>query len=158
MHPMATSGLFDLVDAWAAALVLAVLMFGAWVIGWSIGRRQPRREGEPPGEKFSDASFALLGLLLAFTFGMSIQKHGERRAMVLAESNAIGDFYTCVTLLNEPLRARLQSVVRDYTDLHVTAARDKPRGPALQKVLEQFDEQVSVMIDLTREAVNGGTP
>src|SRR4051794_38305435 len=102
-----TPGLFNEVDAWIAALVLAGLMFAGWFVGWSLGRRASSGGGEPPGEKFSDASFALLGLLLAFTFGMSIQKHGERRTMVVQESNAIGDFYTCVTLLNEPLRGRL---------------------------------------------------
>src|SRR4051812_46751537 len=107
-------GLFEHLDAWLSGLLLAVAMLCGWAVGWRIGRRRSVVESgggdsEPPGEKFSDASFALLGLLLAFAFGMSLQKHGERRANVVNESNAIGDFYTCVTLLPEPARGKLQS-------------------------------------------------
>src|SRR4051812_48085434 len=105
---MNTGGLFDHLPAWIATLLLAGAMLCGWALGWSVGRRRSADSGagsgEPPGEKFSDASFALLGLLLAFVFGMSLQKHGDRRAMVVNESNAIGDYYTCVTLLPEPMR------------------------------------------------------
>ena len=54
---------------------------------------------------------ALLGLLLAFTFAMALNWHDSRHGAVVADSNAIADFYTCATLLTEPIRPKLQAVI-----------------------------------------------
>jgi hypothetical protein len=106
--------LLEQLDTWVTALIFAVAMLAFWSIGWWWGRRSPPEPGEDPGTKFTDASMALLGLLLAFTFSMALGRHDQRRQTAVAESNAIGDFYTCATLLKEPSRSRLQDVVRDY--------------------------------------------
>ena len=45
---------------------------------------------------------------------MALGRHDQRRLAVIAESNAIGDYYTCASLLKEPQRNQLQSVIRDY--------------------------------------------
>ena len=58
-------------DAWAVALVFAGTMLAFWEFGWRWGRRFPPESGQAPGMKFTDASMALLGLLLAFTFAMT---------------------------------------------------------------------------------------
>src|SRR5437763_14811073 len=108
---MGNGGIFGQIDAWISATALAALMLCAWITGWRTSRRQQSAEGEPPGEKFSDASFAVLALLVAFTFGMSLQRHDQRRAMVVSESNSIGDFYTCATLPPEPGRGALQIAI-----------------------------------------------
>ena len=70
------------------------------------------RYGDCEGSKFDDASLAFIGLLLAFTFGMSLAKHDHRRDMMVADSNAIGDFYTCARMLKETVQTKLQTVVR----------------------------------------------
>jgi len=59
------------------------------------------RRAKAAVSKFLDASLAVLGLLLAFTFSTALVKHDQRRLMVVADSNAIGDFYTCASLLKE---------------------------------------------------------
>src|SRR5512136_1633422 len=102
------------VDAWIVALGFLVAMLVFWGIGRRSGRRFPPDAGQDPGMKFTEASMAILGLLLAFTFAMSVGRHDHRRLTVVEESNAIGDFYTCATLLKEPHRAALQSVIREY--------------------------------------------
>ena len=50
-------------------------------------------------------------MLLAFSFSMSLVKHEQRRQMVVTDSNAIGDFYTCVSLLKEPQREKLSCLM-----------------------------------------------
>ncbi len=79
-------------DSWVVALTLAVAMLIAWTVGIWLGNRLLHRGSAKPS-KFDDASMALLGLLLVFTFGMSISKH-ERRLALIADSNAIDDLYT----------------------------------------------------------------
>jgi hypothetical protein len=86
-------------DIRIVALILVVAMLAAWSVGKRLGDRLLHKGTKP--SKFDDASMALLGLLLAFSFGMSIAKHDQRRLAVVADSNTIGDFYTCASLLKE---------------------------------------------------------
>jgi hypothetical protein len=91
-----------MLDASVSASGFIVCMSAAWVFGWRLGRRAPTTPGEDPSIKFTDGSMALLGLLLAFTFAMALGRHDSRRTAVVADSNAIGDFYTCASLLKDP--------------------------------------------------------
>jgi hypothetical protein len=138
--------------------VLALAMFAAWGVGWWRGRRLKTDVGETPEVKFDDASLALLGLLLAFTFSMSIGKHDQRRMMVVADSNAIGDFYTCASLLNEPVRTQLQKVIREYTELRLNLARRMLDEPTLETALRRIQLMHGQMTDLVATAVSDGTP
>ena len=60
-------------DIHIMALILGAAMLLAWQIGRRIGGRLQGKDGVKPS-KFDDASIALLGLLLAFSFGTSIGK------------------------------------------------------------------------------------
>ena len=143
-------------DAWVTALIFAVAMLAFWSIGWRRGRRSPPEQGEDPGTKFTDASMALLGLLLAFTFSMALGRHDQRRQTAVSESNAIGDFYTCATLLKEPNRSRLQEVVREYARHKLGMAR-QPRLET-ERAIRECQEMHARMTDIAAEAIAGGTP
>jgi hypothetical protein len=148
--------LLEQLDAWVTALIFAVAMLAFWSIGWWWGRRSPPEPGEDPGTKFTDASMALLGLLLAFTFSMALGRHDQRRQTAVAESNAIGDFYTCATLLNEPNRSRLQDVVRDYARQKLDMAR-QPRLER-ERAIQECQEMHARMTGIAAEAIAGATP
>jgi hypothetical protein len=144
-------------SAWIGTL-LAAAMFAAWRAAFWHTSRQPLN-ADPPGDKTTDAAMALLGLLLAFTFSMSLSKHDERRRMVLNESNAIGDFYTCATLQKEPPRQRLQHVIHNYLEHKLDAAHHElERGPEFEAVIQKSQQAHSRMTDLVAQALNDGTP
>jgi len=145
-------------DARLWALTLALAMLAAWRVGWWMGGRLRAGGGEPPASKFNDASLALLSLLLAFTFGMSLAKHDHRRDMVIADSTAIGDFYTCVSLLKDPVRTKLQNVIREYANLRVEVASTESNETTLESALQRFERMHSQMTDLVAEALRDGTP
>ena len=111
-------------DAWVIALTFAGAMTAFFTLGSWWGRRFPAPTGDHGG-KFTDASMALLGLLLAFTFSMALNRYDDRRAATVAESNAIGDLYTCATLLPEPGRSKLQTLLADYTTHRLDARRTR---------------------------------
>ena len=108
--------------------------------------------------KLNDASSALLGLLLAFTFSMSLAKDAQRRQMVVTDSNAIGDFYTTASLTAQPERKELQEVVRRYTEHRLAVAQERLDEAAMQKKVEEMQEMQNRMQTLVRQAVDGGTP
>jgi uncharacterized membrane protein len=154
------SGIFNDVDAWRTALTLGFAMLVAWQAGRRLGRRSQAAGGEIPVSKFLDASLALLGLLLGFTFSLAIVKYDQRRLALLADSNAIGDFYTCATLLKDPVRTQLQSVVRDYTRLRVELASSGGRvtEAELEDALERMQQMQERMTALVDQALTAGTP
>ena len=109
--------------------------------------------------KFDDASLALLGLLLAFTFGVSISKHDQRRMAIVADSNAIGDFFTCASLLKEPTRTKLQTVIREYAELRLALGHNRQITEAeLNAALGPFEHMQQQMTELVAQALNEGTP
>ena len=144
-------------DAGLAAALLASLMLAAWAIGVRLGRGR----GESPVEtdRFEEAGTALLALLLSFTFAMAVQKYERRREHLIADTNAIGDFYTCASLIQEPTRSKLQAVIRDYAALRLdTARRAKSASEKdLAAVLPRFDQMHSRMTELVAESLRLGT-
>jgi hypothetical protein len=145
------------VDAWVIAVLLGVAMLAGWALGWWRGQRLPKVERDAP-TKFHDAILALLGLLLAFTFSMALAKHDQRRQMVVTDSNSIGDFSTCVSLLKEPVRGKLQAVIREYVEQRLALVKCPRDEATLQRDLAQIEDMHERMQALVGEAVDGGTP
>ncbi len=144
-------------DIYIVVLTLAAVMFVVWEIGKRMGYRL-RSRGHTQPSKVADASMALLGLLIAFSFGMSIERHDRRRLAAVADSNAIGDFYTCAALLNEPTRSSLQAVIRQYAELRLEVARGRPGDADIQSALARSDLMHSQMTHLVAQALSNGTP
>ena len=147
-------------DPWVAGGLLGCLMAAGWGIGWRWGKRS-RARGRPEvsESKLGDASLAILGLLLAFTFSMALNKYDRRRDALVNDSNAIGDVYTCASLLPEPHREKLQGVIRDYTRLRLDMGNTpSPSNEEVRRALAQFDAMHTRMTDLVRAAIESGTP
>jgi hypothetical protein len=146
-------------DAWIVASLAVFAMAVSWLAGRSRGRRlREESQGQAAMSKFEDASLALLGLLLAFTFSMALGKHDQRRAMVVADGNAIGDFYTCASLLKEPIRTKLRRVIHDYTSLRVELSRHRYDEATFESALRQFQQMHDQMVELVSEALENSTP
>jgi hypothetical protein len=145
-------------DPHVAVLLWGLAMLAAWGVAWRLGTRLRDRSGPRAGSKFDDASLALLGLLLAFTFGMSLNKHDNRRDMVVADANSIGDFYTCASLLKEPLRSRLLQVIREYLELRLEIADSEHPEVKLRVALPRFRTMQIEMTELVAQAMKEQAP
>jgi hypothetical protein len=108
--------------------------------------------------QFDNASMALLGLLLAFAFGTSLSKFDQRRIAVVEDSNAIGDFYTCATLLKEPTRGKLKAVIRGYAEERLRLARLPLNRLNLDSALNEFERTHDQMTTLVDQGLSAGTP
>jgi hypothetical protein len=96
--------------------------------------------------------------LLAFAFGTSMSKYDQRRIAVVQDSNAIGDFYTCATLLKEPIRSKLQAAIRGYAELRLKLARQRMNSLDFERMLAEFQHMHEQMTTLVDQALSGGTP
>jgi hypothetical protein len=95
-------------------------------IGRRIGRRRLAREqAAAAGFGVVDSAvFALMGLLVAFTFSGAAARFDGRRELVVQEANAIGTAYLRLDLLAPPARAKLQEDFRRYVDARLVVYRD----------------------------------
>jgi hypothetical protein len=62
------------------------------------------------------AIYALLGLMVAFTFGGAASRFDARRTLTVSEANAIGDAYQRLDLLPEQAQPALRELFRRYGD------------------------------------------
>ncbi|MBI3410273.1 MAG: DUF4239 domain-containing protein [Planctomycetes bacterium] len=152
------SDVFAQWSAWTTAALLAALLLAGWSVGWWSARRAGAAGSDEPGTKLNDASLAILGLLLAFTFSLSLGKHDQRRLSAVADSNSIGDFYTCASLLKEPVREKLQNVIRAYAESRLNAARAPIPESDLDTKLAEMQKMHDRMQALVGEAVDAATP
>ena len=133
------------------------MALAAWAGGVQAGARL-RAQGTGAASKFDDASMALLSLLLGFTFAMSMNWHNDRRLAAIADANSIGDFYTCASLLSEPNRSKLQSLIRDYAQYRLDMALSPPTVEEFNRSLDKFDDMHGEMTEIVRSELDKGTP
>jgi hypothetical protein len=98
-------------------LFLGMLLFIE--IGRRIGLR--RHSADPDGARagagaVDGAVFALLGLLIAFTFSGAASRFDERRHLVIEEANDIGTAWLRIDLLPEHRQPAVRDLFRQYLD------------------------------------------
>jgi hypothetical protein len=142
---------------WLSALVLAAAMSATFACGRALGKRWPQLGKQPPG-RIDSATVAIVGLLLAFTFSLALAEHLQRRQRAIDDANAIGNFYTCASLLDDPLRSRLQQLVRRYLERRVMVGHAPDRETALARELPLMGRMQLEMRQLVGEAVTQRSP
>ncbi len=102
------------------ALSFLVLTLSAW-IGASISKRQQTLASEEREDLgiIETATLTLLGLIVAFTFSMALERYSQRKNYEEAEANAIGTEYLRVGLLPSADVAKLRSLLLNYLDQRV---------------------------------------
>ena len=103
--------------AMIACTSLFVGMSLLFVVGHRIGRHRLQKEDTSPevSSAIIGALFALLGLLLAFTFSGAYSRFDMRRQLIVQEANAIGTAYLRLDLLPTAAQGPLRKKFRDYT-------------------------------------------
>jgi len=116
---------------WLAASSL----FGGMLVMLEVGRRFGARAFAADSEAKSGtgpiegAVFALLGLLVAFTFSGALGRFEERRTWILDEANAVGTAWLRVDLVPEAQREPLRTALRAYVDARLEGYAQRAADP-----------------------------
>ena len=116
---------------WIIGLAVLVGFTLAQQLGYA-ARRVTLRSGraQPDSSSFGyliSAALALLGLLIAFTFGAASQRFDTRRILVVQEANAVGTTYLRFQALDDAPRAALSQLMVEYVkarDAYFRAGED----------------------------------
>ena len=104
---------------WLIVLLVTLLLMGSHELGVQIRRRFSRRslkdqDSEGVGGSYLTASLSLLALLVAFSFGMAVDRFNTRRGLVLQEANAVASSYRRMETLDGPARDLTSRGLLDY--------------------------------------------
>jgi hypothetical protein len=119
----------------AVAIFAGVLVL--LILGRHIGQRAIAR-GVAPSPNIGSleaAVFALLGLLIAFTFSGALTRFDLRRAQAVDEANAIGTAYLRVDLVPPSAQPALRQAFRSYVDARIATYRSLPDIAAAKREL-----------------------
>ena len=122
------------------ALISVVLFFGI-ILSLEIGRRLGIRslsaesQGEGTGA-VEAALFALLGLLIAFTFSGAATRFDARRQLIIDEANNIGTAYLRVDLVPPSDQPALREKFREYIDSRLAIYQKAPDEDAVKTEVE----------------------
>lgn len=118
-------------------LVLLILgMLAANEVGYRFGRRTGIATSEAKkaqADLVVAGLLGLLGLLLAFSFGIVNDKFAERRQLVIEDANAIGKTYLRAELMPAPHDARIEALLRQYVAYRVGALTPEALEVALAR-------------------------
>src|SRR5512142_402713 len=99
------------------AIGLFVGMIGLLELGRRLGRRRQAKDEERARAGLGaveGAVFALLGLLIAFTFSGAASRFDARRELIVREANAIGTAWLRLSLLPAHAQPGLRDMFRRY--------------------------------------------
>lgn len=130
----------------SAGLVAGGLFAGILLlleIGRRLGIRRRARLGEGAGAGFGaleGALFALMGLLIAFTFSSAAQRFEVRRHLIVTEANDIGTAWLRLDLLPAESQPALRESFRRYLDARIAGYKALPDIEAAMGFLDQASE------------------
>lgn len=144
MNPTVSSTMLAI--ALAAGLFLSLL--ACLEIGYRLGRRVVEEQPERSHKGISSieaAVFALLGLLLAFSFAGAMSRFDTNRQLIVQEANAIGTAYLRLDLLPADRQPEIRRLFRGYVENRlqvyeklpdvVTVGQELARGAEMQQAI-----------------------
>jgi hypothetical protein len=102
---------------WFISFLIFLIYIAALEIGYRIAlkRRDKWKDTDSGGGNIVLTSlFALLGLILAFTYAAGVSRHEVRKQAVITEANALGTAYLRARLVDEPGQTELRKALLEY--------------------------------------------
>lgn len=115
----------------------------ALVIGYRYASRFDMAQSEQAAWAFGVAQaaiFALIALIVGFSFSFAAGRFEARRALVVTETDVIRTAYLRAGFLPETKSARFRTLLVDYVKNRLQAYRDVGNAPAEKRSIERADE------------------
>lgn len=137
---MHSSFLGDIIaHPWLASSLLFVLLLGSVEFGRITGIRLiAKSDSDLPGTgAINGAIFALLGLILAFTFSGATTRFEARREMIVAEANGIGTAALRIDLVAADAQPALRDAFKRYVASRIAVDALISRPPEFRAALKK---------------------
>jgi hypothetical protein len=150
-------GVFTFINPAVVGGLVALALFAAILValraGRVLGQRALERYGDggrPSLGSLETAVFALLGLLIAFTFSGALERFDVRRGQAVDEANAIGTAWLRIDLLPAAAQPALRDAFRRYVDARIATYDALPDIP---KARAELARSQTLQSEIWRQAV-----
>ena len=150
---------------WALVVISFLVLPLVALVGWLVGRRTYQKEGYErdrpaavPGDLTVGAMLALLGLLMAFSFGFSLSRAEARKVALMEEASAIGTAFLRADLLAEPGRRALREAIGAYARTRLADENFLESEALFRAQLRKTVEAQNALWPVTLSAISPGTP
>ena len=141
----------DLLPIWAFFAGMVIVALAAAEIGFRIGIRLQDRSSNPGDSRITGSvvggMLGLVGFLMAFSIGITIGHHSERKSMVITEANAIGVAWLRAGFLDEPDSLLLRKHLREYAEVRLEAANQVIDLPTALLRSEKIHGKIWIIIE-----------
>ena len=140
-------------------IIFGAVLFVVLILCMELGRRMGRRRLARDPDLLDGIGavdgmvYALLGLLVAFTFSGAASRFDDRRALIVTEANDIGTAYLRIALLPTASQAPLRDAFHRYVDSRMASyARDNSE----EEFNKAFDTSKQIQAEIWKIAVEAG--
>src|SRR5262245_28941751 len=129
-------------EEWGFSLLLLAVLLVTGELGFRAGRKAAPQMDTTLRSALGmsqTAVAALLGLLLAFTFGAASQRYADRKQVVFTEVNALRTSFLRAQLLPEPRRREMERLLQRYVEMRIAYySADVAQIEALNRQVKQM--------------------
>jgi hypothetical protein len=125
--------LFQSVPLWLVGIALLLILVLAFRLGVWLRSRGKHEDDRTDDEGYLlSAALALLGLLIAFTFSLALNRYDTRRTLVVQEANAIGTAWLRAGLAEGEAGQTLQRAIAGYADIRLKLPHSADEAGAVE--------------------------
>jgi hypothetical protein len=124
------------------ACALCIAMMFLLEAGRRLGEREHHVLGDSPRPSLGTLDgvvFALLGLLIAFTFSGAMERFDHRRSLITREANAIGSAWQLIEILPKDYQPELRALFQRYLESRFAVYEALPEPNATMMALEKSE-------------------
>lgn len=148
-YSRSVANFFNSLPGWLVLFGIAGLIVAVTELGFRVGTSaRVLAGGEGPAAAVQGATFTLVGLLLAFSFSLALQRYDSRRSVLVDETNAMGTTYLRTDLLSPQVANKMRDELRAYIADRLEFARQENDPPRQQLAAGESSKLQSAMWDL----------
>ncbi|MBT8133667.1 MAG: hypothetical protein KJO03_04100 [Gammaproteobacteria bacterium] len=143
------------------ALIMFAFLLTALEAGYRAGfaRRKKWRDADTGGGTVAlSTMFALLGLILAFTYASGVSRFEDRKQVVIEESNALGTAFLRAGLIADPGGKELQETILAYAKTRVIDSKRSLSHAETMEVLNNTMQAQEKLWPTLEKALMQGKP
>lgn len=140
------------IDIWIIVVVQILLMLVCIQSGRLVARNRAQEYADNPGNTAIAASlYGLLGLLLAFTFGMSGDQFKQRKKVILEEANSIGTAILRIQLYADSVQSQFRQQFREYLEARIRYYEAQRDTVKINQALRDADQAATAIWAIAAE-------
>ena len=150
--------LFHQLSIWLVGIIVLIVFLASLELGYRVGfsRRELWKGADSSGQYILASLFALLGLILAFTYGAGVSRFDASKKAITLEANAIRIAYFRANLAVEPERTELKQALLDYARTRIVEQQIKITPERFQELVQKSLQAQSKVWFVTEKIVKKG--